>query len=108
MNNTGREKLSCLLMSDFKQQNTSDQIGEEREVVGWSKQDGGGRLKERSQKDVSCLLNSVACLLSGAAKLQAGNSRSLSSPGACTDGQPGVAAGSLEIWLATPGATPKF
>lgn len=26
-------------------------------------EDGGGRLRERSEEDTSCLLNSVACLL---------------------------------------------
>ncbi len=31
--------------------------------------DGGGRLRERSEEDASCLLNSVACLHSGAAVL---------------------------------------
>lgn len=32
-------------------------------------EDGGGRLRERSEEDASCLLNSVACLRGGAAVL---------------------------------------
>lgn len=63
MNNTGWEKLSRLLMSNFKHSRTVDQLGEERD------EDGGERLRERSEEDASCLLNSVACLCSGVAVL---------------------------------------
>ncbi len=38
--------------------------------ISWERdKDGGGRLRERSEEDASCLLNSVACLHSGAAVL---------------------------------------
>lgn len=43
MNNTGFEKLSRLLMSDFKHGSAEDQLGEERGVVRWreTKMEGG-------------------------------------------------------------------